>query len=447
MSRDDAQTTDLHAVLRSGLAAQRAAAPASDWLSALRERAAFKARSLALPARKDEAWRYTSVAFLDRQRYQPVTQAPIDALQLSDIEELLLTGHAGPRLVFVNGRYAPSLSSAGGTATGVTLTSLGSAAASDSPVLQRHLDQVAAHRHLFSALNSALMADGGLLHVAADADANQEIELLHIAVGGDDPVLCHPRHMLVLESGAHAHVVERYCSLGNAVYFNNALVEVLVGDGAELTHETLQEESAAAQHLNDLHVRLGGGSRYRFACASLGGEWARTDVALSFSGEGGEADLNGLMLARDGQLNDVHLDVRHDVPSCSSRETFKSILDGRGKVVFDGKIVVAQDAQKSDAALANHNLMLARSAEVDTKPQLEIYADDVKCSHGTTVGELDADALFYLRSRGIPQDQATRLLCQAFAQDVLDEIRSNALRERAMAVLNRRLAGAAAQVG
>jgi Fe-S cluster assembly protein SufD len=170
-------------------------------------------------------------------------------------------------------------------------------------------------------------------------------------------------------------------------------------------------------------------------------------MLLRFAGEGAEADLSGLMLAGDGQLNDIHLDIRHDVPGCRSKESFKSILDGRGKVVFDGKIVVARDAQHTDAELSNHNLMLSRSAEVDTKPQLEIFADDVKCSHGTTVGELDANMLFYLRSRGIPQDKAVRMLCQGFAQDVLNGFETEALQQRALRLLDARLVSAGAGQG
>jgi Fe-S cluster assembly protein SufD len=277
--------------------------------------------------------------------------------------------------------------------------------------------------------------------------ASRPIDILHVSVGGDDPGICHPRNLIVVEADARAHVIERYASLGEAVYFNNAMAEVVVGERGELVHESLQQESPVAQHLNELHIRLGADSRYRYAHAGLGGEWSRNDLRLTFAGEGAEADLNGLMLARDGQLNDVHLDIRHEVPGCTSRESFKGILDGRGRIVFDGRILVARDAQKTDAALANHNLMLSRNAEVDTKPQLEIFADDVKCSHGTTVGELDADMLFYLRARGIPEDRAKRMLCEAFAHDVLEHFESPDLRRRATRLLDARLAGSAVNSG
>ena len=239
-------------------------------------------------------------------------------------------------------------------------------------------------------------------------------------------------------------IIERYCSLGDAVYFNNVGIEVSLGAGSELVHSRSQEESRNAQHLSDLQVRLGEHSRYRLVLTALGGAWSRSDVRVTLEGEGAEAEVDGLILAGDKQLNDVHLNIRHAAPRCSSRETFKGILDGKGRVVFDGRIHVAQDAQKTDAQLSNDNLMLSRSAEIDTKPQLEIFADDVKCSHGTTVGELDGDMLFYLRSRGIPEAQATQMLCQGFAQEVLDRLSSAALLDRTRKVLAKRLNQSAA---
>ena len=447
MNDSAGNATGLHALLRAGEA--RVAQPGGPaWLDRARQRGARQARQLELPTRRDEAWRYTPLGFLERHHYLTGTGEPIGSLQLSDIEDLLLDGHTGPRLVFVNGVFAPALSSAGVSGEqGVTWSALSAAGDGVAEPLQRHFNTVAAHHHVFAALNSALMSDGALIHVAAGTRSRQPMEVLHVTVGGDDPPICHPRHLVVIDAGARAHLIERYAGLGDSVYFNNALVEVVVGEHAELIHESLREESPAAQHLNDLHVRLEAGSRYRFVHAGLGGEWSRTDLRLTFAGEGAGADLEGLMLARDGQLNDVHLDVRHEVPGCTSRESFKGILDGRGRVVFDGRILVARDAQQTDAALSNHNLMLSRQAEVDTKPQLEIYADDVKCSHGTTVGELDADMLFYLRARGIPEARAKRMLCQAFAQEVLERFESAALRARVVRLFDGRLAGSVASRG
>lgn len=433
--------TDLHEVLRTGRQQIGGQASGLDWLSSLRERSAEAAAGMALPDRRQEAWRYTPLSFLDKAAYRPAPEAPFDAVQLSDIEELLLEGGDALRLVFVNGHLARPLGETAVMPEGVVVASLGGGLGTVPEVLRRELGQVAERRHLFAALNGALMSDGALIHVPAGIACERPIELLHVSVGLDDPAICHPRHLLVLGEGARAHVIERYCSLGEATYFNNALVEVSLQPGAELVHERLQEESSQAQHLTDLHVRLAAASRYRLNHVGLGAGWSRTDVRVVFDGEQAQAELNGLMLAADQQLNDVHLDVQHLVPGCTSRETFKGILDGKGKVVFDGRILVAKDAQQSDAELANDNLMLSRSAEVDTKPQLEIHADDVKCSHGTTVGELDPAMLFYLRSRGVPEANARQMLCQGFAEAVTGQVESAPLRTRIAARLAARLGG------
>jgi Fe-S cluster assembly protein SufD len=341
--------------------------------------------------------------------------------------------------VFVNGHLALGLCALSGESDGVTVSALAGGLGEVSEELRRHLGRIAEQRHVFSALNAALMSDGALIRVPPGVTRDRAIEIMHISVDLQEPGISHPRHLIVLEQDARASIIERYCSLGDSACFNNATIEVALGAGSELAHARTQEEGPNARHLSDLQVRLAERSRYRLVMAALGGAWSRSDVRVTFEGEGAKAELDGLILARDGQLNDVHLDIRHEVPNCSSRETFKGILDGKGRVVFDGRILVARDAQKTDARLSNDNLMLSRSAEVDTKPQLEIFADDVQCSHGTTVGELDGDMLFYLRSRGIPQVQATRILCQGFAQEVLDRLDNPALRERASEQLAARL--------
>ena len=385
--------TDLHEVLRNGCEGLATAASNREWLGPVRRRGAEQLGRIPFPHRKQEAWRYTSPAFLEQQSYSAVVDGPFGAMELSDIEDLLLDG-TRDRLVFVNGYFAPALSKAGSADDRVTLSTLGGGLADMPEGLKDRLDTIAGESHVFAALNRALMSDGAMIHIAAGAEVDRPIEILHVAVGRDDPGICHPRHLVVVDEGASARLIERYVAIGDAQYFNNAVVEIDCAPGSSLVHERLQEESPAAQHLVDLHVRLGRDSRYQQVSASMGAAWARTDIRLTFGGEGASAEFDGLMLAGDRQLSDVHLDVRHNAPGCTSRENFKGILDGRGRVVFDGRILVAQDAQLTDAQLSNHNLMLSRSAEVDTKPQLEIYADDVKCSHGTTVGELDHDMMF-----------------------------------------------------
>ncbi|MCB1773516.1 MAG: Fe-S cluster assembly protein SufD [Gammaproteobacteria bacterium] len=434
--------TDLHEVLRNGRQGLATAASNREWLGPVRQRGAEQLDRLPMPHRKQEAWRYTSTAFLEQQAYAAVVDGPFRALQPSDIDDLLLDT-ATDRLVFVNGYFAPALSKAGSADNRVTLATLGGGLADLPDTLKQRLDTIAAESHVFAALNRALMSDGAMIRIAAGASVDRPIEILHVSVGRDEPGICHPRHLVLVDEGASARVIERYVAIGDAQYFNNAVVEIDCAAGSTLVHERLQEESPAAQHLADLHIRLGQGSHYRQVSASMGAAWSRTDVRLAFTGEGASAEFDGLILAGDRQLNDVHLDVRHDVPGCTSRENFKGILDGRGRVVFDGRILVARDAQLTDAQLSNHNLLLSRSAEVDTKPQLEIYADDVKCSHGTTVGELDHDMLFYLRSRGVPERQAKQMLCQGFANDVVSRFADASLQQRTEALLAKRLSQAA----
>lgn len=418
-----------------------------DWLTRLREAGASGFEASGFPTRRDEAWRYTSLDFLDRQPFEPANDSRWQALRAGDIEACDLPGVHPARLVFVNGRYSEALSNPDAAGAKVTAGSLSGRLRTDPDGVRRCLGAVTGSGgDAFASLNLALMADGAFIHIAAATSAACPIELLHVSTGTDEPLMTHPRHLVVLEAGARATLIERYVALGEATYFNNAIVEIALGEGAALKHDRLQEESPNAYHLAALHVAQASESHYQLVTAALGGAWARTGVTLDLDGEGASAELGGIYLAGDRQLSDIHLDVRHNVPHCESRETFKGLLDGTGRAVFDGRILVARDAQKTAAALANDNLLLSRKAEVDTKPQLEIFADDVRCSHGTTVGQLDESMLFYLRSRGIGADAARHMLCLGFAGEVLDGFATEGVRERARDLLGRRLAAATAAV-
>jgi Fe-S cluster assembly protein SufD len=246
--------------------------------------------------------------------------------------------------------------------------------------------------------------------------------------------------LLVLEEGAEAALVERHLAVEEADYFCNMVAEMHLHSGSSLQHYRLEEESPNGTHLTGLHLRQQQESRYGSIAMVGGAAWSRTEVSLDLAGEGAAADLQGLYLCGEKQLTDFHLDIRHRVPGCTSRERFKGILNGSGRAVFDGRILVEKQAQKSDARLSNHNLLLSREAEVDTKPQLEIYADDVVCSHGTTVGQLDDDMLYYLRARGFSKDEARHLLCSAFANEILEAVPYERLRERAAQLIQHHLA-------
>jgi Fe-S cluster assembly protein SufD len=273
------------------------------------------------------------------------------------------------------------------------------------------------------------MQDGALIRIEAGSKLAHPIELLHLTSRNAAGSSLRPRHLIMVGEGAEASLVERYQALEEVSYFNNLVCEVVLDEGASLYHQRVQQESRQAYHLSDIHLGLAEGSHYRGVNASLGGHWSRTNINNLFHASGAVCELDGLYLVDDDQLTDYHLDVDHAVPGCESRENFKGILNGQGRAVFDGRILVQKQAQKSVAHLSNANLMLSRQAEIDTKPQLEILADDVQCSHGTTVGQLDSQALFYLRSRGLNEDQARRLLCMGFAQEILDRFESESLRE------------------
>ena len=431
--------TDLHRLIDEAHPILHASRPDDSWLARIREQGRADALSLPLPHRKQEAWRYTPTGFLDQIRYRALTDGPFEALQTSDMDELLLPRSTGPRLVFVNGYLAPRLSELSEHQHAVALSSISGGLGPVRQALRWRLGDSARHENVFTALNSALMTDGALIRIAGDCLAESPIEILHVTVNTEQPGICHPRHLVVVEDGGSAEIIERYCSLGSSAVFTNAKIDVSLGARSTLRHQRLLEEGHEARHLSDLQVRLAEHSDYALNQIALGCGWSRSDVRVTFEGEEANAELDGLLLARDGQVNDLHLDVRHEVPHCTSRETFKGILDGKGKVIFDGRILVAQDAQKTDAHLSNDNLMLSRAAEVDSKPQLEIFADDVKCSHGTTVGELDNDTIFYLRSRGIPQERAVQMLCRGFAQEIIDRIPNQHVRARAGRLLEQRL--------
>ena len=415
-----------------------------DWLKTQRGRAAARFARLGFPTRKDEAWRYTSLDGLLGQTFVPVSE-PFTALDEADLGDYLVPQQESYRLVIANGRLVPALSRLNGLPHGVRVQSLHDALTATPERLSGWLGQAAGEgAHAFSALNSALVNDGLFVHVAAGCTVDKPIEVLFLSTALDDSILAQPRNLVVLESGASATLVERYASPGDSVYFNNAVVEVLLDEGARLQHYRVQEESVNAYHISGLYVRQAGDSDYAGTCLALGGAWSRTDCNVEFSAGGASAQLNGLYVVGDRRFADFHLDVRHSVPDCASRENFKGIVLGRGRAVFDGRILVDKDAQRSDAQLSNANLLLSRNAEVDTKPQLEIYADDVKCSHGTSVGQLDPQQVFYLRSRGIPEAEARKMLCLGFAGEVLDGCAVGGLQEQVQARLRELLDNTAA---
>jgi Fe-S cluster assembly protein SufD len=390
-----------------------------DWLETLRRQAATRFEQLAFPGRRDESWRYTSLQGLLEQELVPAE--PFKVLRGVDIEDAMIPDLDAWRLTFVNGRFAPRLSWLHELPTGVRLKSLRGVLHAASGDLRGRLARAEVQAgNLFSAFNTAAFADGAYVHVERERMLERPIEILHLSVGMEEPHIAQPRHLVRLEQGARAHLIERHFSFGNAPYFNNAVTEVQLDTGSSLHHARIQEESAQAFHMNSQFVQHAAGSSYHGTGVALGGAWSRNEIRVDLEGEAASCDLRGLYVVGDGQLSDQHLDVQHRVPGCASREDFRGILNGRGRGVFDGRIRVEKDAQKSDAQLSNANLLLSRQAEIDTKPQLEILADDVKCAHGTTVGQIEGEALFYMQSRGIRRRRAQQLICLGFARTAFE---------------------------
>jgi Fe-S cluster assembly protein SufD len=412
-----------------------------DWLADARDRAAAKARAQGLPTSKSEDWRYTALRPLLEQGFAPAKTAAQPAP--ATIDRCMIPGLDSHRLVLVNGRFAPELSHLGTLPAGVRLGSLREVLDQDPDALAPTLTHLSsAHDQVFAALNTAGFDDGVVLLLDRGTIVERPIELVHIgtAISGGPPPLAQPRHLISLGAGAQAQLIERYIGIGDGVrYCTNAVLEMVLADDAILKHRRIQLEAGSAFHVSSLYLSQGRGSRYDGVNVGLGGAWARTDLIVRFGDSHAECDLAGLYLAGDRQLIDYHMDVDHALPDCTSRENFKGILYGKGRAVFDGRVFVARDAQRTDAAMSNRNLILSPSAEIDTKPQLEIYADDVKCSHGTTVGQIEPEMLFYLRSRGIAAPLARRMLCLGFAGEIIDALGVEPLREHVAEQVGQRL--------
>ncbi|MEW8690259.1 MAG: Fe-S cluster assembly protein SufD [Candidatus Thiodiazotropha endolucinida] len=409
-----------------------------DWLIEQRRAAMERMTELGFPHARQEAWRYTGVEGLLQKGFIS-TPSVVDSSRDIAIDRML-EGPVAGRLVFVDGIYHPGLS-IGIEQTGFRIGNLRAAMATgDQSVLSSVGNLSGVGDHAFAAMNMATQQDGAVIQLSKGVVIELPIELLHITTGNRSGHAQQIRHLVDLDADASVSLVERYLSAdGDNDYFNNIVCEINLAEGATLTHQRVQQESNHAYHLCGLYVSLGRDARYLGVNAALGGAWSRTEFHHRFSGEGAECEIDGLYVAGDGQLTDFHLDVDHGVPRCRSQENFKGILHGVGRAVFDGLIRVGIDSQKSEAHLHNANLMLSTKAEVDTKPQLVILADDVQCSHGTSVGRLDEQALFYLRSRGIDAHQARRLLCLGFAGEIIDRFVTDSLRAEIRSDLEQRM--------
>ena len=402
-----------------------------DIIARLRREGFDRFTSLGWPTRQQEAWRFTDLHALAQIDLQRPADALVDAGALPALD---LPTH---RLTFVNGRFAPGLSRLRELPDQALIASLGQALLTHPERIEPHLERLPGlSQHPFAALNTAFWEDGAFVYLSRATVVETPIHLIFHAAG--DGIAVYPRLLLVLEDGAQATVVVEY--RGEGRYLNAPVAELQLGAGALLHYHQVQEEASPAFHLGGIRVRQDRDSQANLHLVSFGGQLARTDLDTLLDGEGAGCMLNGLIVGRDAQVGDFHVRVEHAQPRGTSEQLFKSVLDGKARAVFDGMIHVRPHAQKTDARQTNRNLLLSKRAQANANPRLEILADDVKCGHGSTTGFLNPDALFYLRARGIPAEQARGLLVHAFANDSLNRIQLTPLRERLTGSLAARLA-------
>ncbi|MBV9468237.1 MAG: Fe-S cluster assembly protein SufD [Abitibacteriaceae bacterium] len=411
------------------------------WLRELRTAAIRRFEELGFPTTRDEEWKYTDISPIANLIGSPADAAQVQGLSASDVEPFTLQGLDALRLVFVNGHYAEALSSVGTLPKGVVLSSLAAAIRSDSPVVRSHLAQYASfENHTFVALNTAFFQDGAFLYVPDNTVVETPIQLLFITTSGETATIAHPRNLIVAGANSQVTLVESYVSTGQGTYFNNPVTEVVVNKNATFRHHKVQLESEQAYHIATMQVQQARDCQFASLAVSFGGSIARYDANAVMADQGIECTLNGVYLVAGQQHIDNHTVMDHAQPHCNSHENYAGILDGQARGVFNGKIFVREDAQKTDAKQSNRNLLLSPNAVINTKPQLEIFADDVKCTHGATIGQLDEDAIFYLRARGIDKEEARDMLVHAFASDLLTDIQIEPLRQQLEQELHTRLA-------
>jgi Fe-S cluster assembly protein SufD len=408
-----------------------------EWLKRFRTQAMDSFETLGFPTMKDEDWHFTSVSPIADRVFHPAPQSKI----LRDtVEKLAITKSGGLKLVFVNGLFMPEPSFSENAIPGLTVQSLAAAIREDASLETLLGSAAGITSSAFTALNSAFFRDGTLIRIAKGANIDRTIDLLFVSTGSADSVV-HPRNLIVAERESQATITETYIGIGESTHFTNTVTEVLVAENARVSHYKLQRESANAFHVGTAQAKQSRNSYYESFCFSTGADLSRTNVYTVLEGDAAECVLNGLYLADGTQHMDHQTYVEHVAPNCPSHELYKGILDGRSHGVFNGKVYVHPEAQKTDGKQSNNNLLLSDHARVDTKPQLEIFADDVKCTHGATVGRLDETALFYLRSRGINKSVARKLLTYAFAADVLERLPHAELKEALEARVLERFTG------
>ena len=401
-----------------------------EWLDQVRQAALERFGELGFPTRREEEWKYTDTSLLQQLRLQAQMEFGGPAVTFDRISDFVLADSA-QRLVFVNGRFSPGLSPLHDPPSEVRVESLASALYREPELLRPLFDgreSASGHEHPFAYLNAAFARDGALVIIPPGLVVDTPIELLFVTSASYDAPTSHPRVLVTVGDRSRIRLIETYLGVSETSYFTNAVTQLNIGPEAKVDHYKIQREAQEAYHVANTRVFQGEDSVFSSHSISLGGRLVRNDINAVLQGQGATCTMNGLYVADGEQHVDNHTSIDHTVPDCSSSQVYKGVVAGRATAVFNGKVFVRPDAQRTNATQSNRNLLLSDRAAVNTKPQLEIWADDVKCTHGATTGQLDEEALFYARTRGISKPAARQMLTYAFANELLDGFSSDAVR-------------------
>ncbi|HUY12178.1 MAG TPA: Fe-S cluster assembly protein SufD [Terriglobia bacterium] len=436
--KEQREQTDHYFSAFSALEARRALKGGS-WFDATRREAMEHFGEVGFPTTRLENWKYTSVQPIARATFQ-LEESGGAKVSANHLEGLPFGDQVAATLVFVNGFFAASLSDLARLPGNVAAGSLAMYLGNRPDGFEHHLARYASPiENSFIALNTAFLEDGACIEFPSGTVLDKPVHVIHLTVPGSQPLMANPRTLIVAGQDVQAVVIESYVGTEGTVYFSNGVTEIYLGENSSLEHAQVQQEGSKAFSISALHTRQQRSSRLLCHNVTLGAELARNDVNCVLAGEGGECTLNGLYHTIGRQHVDNHTLMDHAKPHCSSREYYKGVLDGQSTGVFSGSILVRKDAQKTDAIQSNKNLLLSEDAVINTKPELQILADDVRCTHGATIGQLDAEAIFYMQARGISKAAARNLLTRAFANDVIGRVSFTPLRERLEATLLERL--------
>lgn len=419
--------------------AQSAEVTVSDRIPELRSQAAALVQEQTFPTTRNEEWRFTDLSpLLQVELAVDAQQVTIHAEAFEAFKALVLPEAAESRLVFVNGVYAPELSAIANLPANIFVGNLAALPEELKARSQNYLAKQPGAEEVFTALNTAGLSDAAVVWIAKNQEVETPIHLLFVSTASDRPVLSQPRCLVVAETGSSVTLVEDYVTVGEGVYFTNPVTEIWVEQNAQVRHTRIQRDSQTAFHIGKTAVSQARDSRYTCNAVSFGAKLSRHNLEVFQTGEQTEINLNGLTMIGGEQLGDTHSTIAYTQPHGSSRQLHKTIVDGQARAVFNGKVFVPKLAQLTDAGQLNRNLLLSSKARVDTKPQLEITADNVKCSHGATVGQIDPDEIFYLQSRGLDQASARQLLVYAFAIEIIDQIPVASVRDRLSQLVKQR---------